>query len=606
MVANPGAKPQETADDEDEPETIARGDLTRIGEFLWPFARLQRPLLVALIAILLVETVFEVMFPLAQRHIIDKGLVEKDLGVITYVLVFLAVSAVVVNTLGLAADFVYCRIATAMVGDIRADMHAHLLDLQFADLERVPRGATLSRFAGDVQNIEAMLLELVPWLIHPTLQVIYSTLLMFYFNVWLGLLSALIFPIVLLLPRRLAQRSFELSYAKRRREASLLSHLQETLSSLGIVKAFGVEPRRQRRYAKLNNAWRMISFRTAFVGALVERSAFAALYALHVVVFSCGVWAVYSGSITLGTLVAYEALFLSMGEALTYATQFVPRIAAAAGSIRYITELTTQVRSAPDPVGAIPVGRSQGAISFRDVRFDHPDARFRLGPLDLDIAAGSRVALVGASGSGKSTLLALILRLRDPIAGRIELDGRDVAMVQRRSYQARIGFVPQEAVVFEGTIAENIGLGAVAPSRGDIEAAAADAELLDFVRTLPRGFDTRIGPTSGELSVGQRQRLSIARALVRDPDILVLDEPTSALDAETGASINTTLWRLPRRCTLICATHQLANVTPFADRIVVLEAGRVAETGKHEELLTRGGAYARLWTSQSSTIITGV
>lgn len=605
MVAKPGAQPVETADDEDEPETIARGDLARIKDFLWPFARLQRPLLIALVAILLVETMFEVMFPLAQRHIIDKGLVEKDLGVITFVLIFLAISAVIVNVLGLAADYVYCRIAAAMVGDIRDDMHAHLLDLQFSDLERTPRGATLSRFAGDVQNIEAMLLELVPWLIHPTLQVIYSTLLMFYFNVWLGLLSALIFPIVLMLPRRLAQRSFELSYAKRQREASLLSHLQETLGSLGIVKAFGIEPRRQRRYARLNEAWRKIAFRTAFMGALVERSAFAALYALHVVVFSCGVWAVYTGSITLGTLVAYEALFLSMGEALTYATQFVPRIAAAAGSIRYITELTGQSRSAPDPAGALPVERSRGALGFRGVTFDHPDARFRLGPLDLDIAGGSRVALVGASGSGKSTLLALILRLRDPVAGRMELDGRDVSMLQRRSYQARIGFVPQEAVVFEGTIAENIALGAAAPSRRDIEAAAADAELLDFVLSLPRGFDTRIGPASGELSVGQRQRLSIARALVRDPDILVLDEPTSALDAETGASLNTTLWRLPRRCTLVCATHQLHNITPFADRIVVLDQGRVTETGSHDQLLAQGGTYARLWSSQSGTSITG-
>lgn len=605
MVAQPGAEPVVSNDDEEEPETIARGDLARIKDFLWPFARLQRPLLFALIAILLVETIFEVMFPLAQRHIIDKGLVEKDVGVITYVLVFLAISAVVVNTLGLAADYVYCRIAAAMVGDIRADMHAHLLDLQFSDLERKPRGATLSRFAGDVQNIEGMLLELVPWLIHPLLQVTYSIVLMFYFNIWLGLLSALIFPIVLLLPRRLAQRSFELSYMKRRREATLLSHLQETLGSLGVVKAFGIEPRRQRRYLRLNTAWRMISFRTAFMGALVERSAFAALYTLHVVVFSCGVWAVYTGSITLGTLVAYEALFLSMGEALTYATQFVPRIAAAAGSIRYITELTGQSRSAPDPAGAMPVERSHGALSFRGVTFDHPDARFRLGPLDLDIAGGSRVALVGASGSGKSTLLALILRLRDPIAGRMELDGRDVSMLQRRSYQARIGFVPQEAVVFEGTIAENIALGAAAPSRRAVEAAAADAELLDFVLSLPRGFDTRIGPSSGELSVGQRQRLSIARALVRDPDILVLDEPTSALDAETGASLNTTLWRLPRRCTLVCATHQLHNITPFADRIVVLDQGRVTESGSHDQLLAQGGTYARLWSSQSGTLITG-
>jgi ATP-binding cassette subfamily B protein len=605
MVAKSRTETVEPTDDEDEPETIARGDLARIRDFLWPFVRMQRLLLFALVAILLVETMFEVMFPLAQRHIIDKGLVEKDLGVITYVLIFLAISAVIVNVLGLAADYVYCRIAAAVVGDIRADMHAHLLDLQFSDLERTPRGATLSRFAGDVQNIESMLLEIVPWLIHPTLQVIYSTLLMFYFNFWLGLLSALIFPIVLILPRRLAKKSFELSYAKRQREATMLSHLQETLGSLGTVKAFGLEPRRQRRYARLNNAWRMISFRTAFTGALVERSAFAALYTLHVVVFSCGVWAVYTGSITLGTLVAYEALFLSMGEALTYATQFVPRIAAAAGSIRYINELTGQQRSAPDPAGALPVERSQGALTFRDVTFDHADARFRLGPLDLEIAGGSRVALVGASGSGKSTLLALILRLRDPIAGRIELDGRDVSMLQRRSYQSRIGFVPQEAVVFEGTIAENIALGAVAPSRRDIEAAAADAELLDFVRSLPRGFDTRIGPASGELSVGQRQRLSIARALVRDPDILVLDEPTSALDAETGASLNTTLWRLPRRCTLVCATHQLHNVTPFADRIVVLDQGRVAETGNHGELLAQGGAYARLWSSQSGTLITG-
>jgi ATP-binding cassette, subfamily B, bacterial len=593
-----GSRP---ADDEDETEKLERGDLARIRDFLWPFARAQRWPLTLLAGLLLIEAAFEMMFPLAQRHIIDDGLVERDLGVITFVLVFLAVSAVVVNTVGLAADFAYSRIAVGIVGDIRAAMHRHLLSLQLADHDGKRRGATMSRFAGDVENIEGMLLEIVPWLIVPTLEVIYSTALMFYFNFWLALVGMLVFPVVLWLPGRLAGRTFKLEYLKRQREATLLSHLQETLSSIAITKAFGLEPHRNRRYTRLNRIWRGISFRSAFTGALVERSASAELYVLHVIVFAAGVWAVYTDRMTLGTLVAFEAIFTSMGEALTYTTQFVPNLASAAGSIRHINELLEHPPSAPDRPAAVDLDVRCSRLVLDDVSFAHAAGRFRLQDVSLVIEPGSRTALVGASGCGKSTLLALLLRFRDPVTGCILVDGHDARDVTRRSYLARIGYVPQEPILFDGSIAGNIALGTDAPSRQAIEAAAAAAEIDSFIRGLPNGYSTRIGPMGSELSVGQRQRLCIARALVRDPAILIVDEPTSALDAETEASLNATLWRLAANRTLICATHKLAGVTPLADQVIVLDRGRVVEVGRHDDLLPRDGAYARLWHSQRST-----
>ena len=584
--------------DEDADEKIQKGDLALIWRFLAPFAGRYRKSGYFLLSIVVAEAVLGALFPLAQRHIIDNGLMANDTDVIIFVLVFLAISAVVVSALGFIADLINARLTVDLVGDIREAMQSHILRLPVDYHQATPRGATLSRFGGDLQVIEQGLVETVPWLINPMLQIVYSTALMFYFNFALGLLSALIFPIMLFLPRRIAERTFVLNYAKRQREASLLTNVQETLSAAAVVKAFQLDRVRTRRFGLLNKLWRFTSFKAIFMGSMVERTAFAALYLLHVVVFAAGVWAAHSGVMSLGTLVAFEALFLSMGEALAYVTQFVPRAAAAAGGIRHISELTETESVILDRANAITVDACRENIKFVGVSWGHAENRFALVDINLTITAGMRVAIVGASGAGKSTLLNLLMRFRDPDAGSICVDGHDLRDLKVASYNALIGYVPQESVLFDGTIGANIALGAYQPGHARIDEAASLAGIGSFIRALPKQYATQVGELGGALSVGQRQRLAIARALIRNPQILVLDEPTSALDPVAEAHVQEILWQVAKNRTLICATHRLNGVANHADLIVVMDNGTIVEVGTHDVLLIARSHYWHLWTSQ--------
>lgn len=599
-AANIEGLDQAADSDSDADEKIQKGDLTLIWRFLAPFAHRYRALLYWLLLVILIEAILGAFFPLAQRHIIDNGLMANDTDVILFVLVFLAVSAVVVSVLGFIADLMNAHLTVDLVGDIREAMHAHILKLPVDYHQTTPRGATLSRFGGDLQVIEQALVDAIPWLIHPLLQIFYSTALMFYFNAVLGLISALIFPIILFLPRRIAARTFVLSYAKRQREATLLGNVQEMLGAAAVVKAYQLDRPRTRRFGLLNRLWRFTSFKAIFMGSMVERTAFAALYLLHVVVFAAGVWAVHAEVMSLGTLVAFEALFLSMGEALAYVTQFVPRIAAAAGSIRHISELTETVPVIKDRPNAVAIDSCHKNIQFDGVCLENSDSRFALMNINLNITAGMRVAIVGASGAGKSTLLNLLMRFKDPSSGSIRIDGHDLRDIRLASYSSLIGYVPQESVLFNGTIGANIALGAQPLGQARIDEAANEAGIGAFIRTLPKGYKTQVGELGNALSVGQRQRLAIARALVRNPDILVLDEPTSALDPATEAHVQETLWQLAEGRTMICATHRLTGVANNADLIVVMQNGAIVETGSHKALLLAKKHYWQLWKQIAS------
>jgi subfamily B ATP-binding cassette protein MsbA len=247
--------------------------------------------------------------------------------------------------------------------------------------------------------------------------------------------------------------------------------------------------------------------------------------------------------------------------------------------------------------GPEAMGRAVGQIRFEDVRFVYPDGHVALEDVSLDIEPGQRVAFVGRSGAGKSTVFNLLPRLYDPTAGRILLDGHDLRSLTLASLRDQIAVVSQDSVLLSGTIAENIGFGRRDATRAEIEAAARAAAADGFIRALPDGYDTPVAPTAGQFSGGERQRLSIARAILRDAPILLLDEPTSALDAESEALIREALDRLARGRTTLVIAHRLSTVMD-ADQILVMDHGRIVERGTHRALLAGGGAYAQMWALQ--------
>jgi len=287
-----------------------------------------------------------------------------------------------------------------------------------------------------------------------------------------------------------------------------------------------------------------------------------------------------------------------MGYAMTYVTQYVPMLAQAAGSIHHINDLLAEKPQVEDAPGATALERLISEVVFENVSFHYAEDSFCMKDVAVRIPKGSFLAFVGASGSGKSTMLNLLLRLYDPTNGAIKIDGRDIRTVTQESLRAQIGMVFQDNHLFNTTILENLRLASPGATLEQVEAAAKDAEIHDFIAALPAGYNTVVGERGSQLSGGQRQRLAIARALVRDPAILMLDEATSALDYTTEAALNDTLLKVAQNRTVIMVTHRLSSVVS-ATHIIVLDRGRVVEQGTHVELLAQKGAYTALWRNQT-------
>jgi ATP-binding cassette subfamily B protein len=265
------------------------------------------------------------------------------------------------------------------------------------------------------------------------------------------------------------------------------------------------------------------------------------------------------------------------------------------GSMFDLIDTHAEIVDAP---GAPPLAVEQGHVRFENVEFGYDPDRQILKGIDLDIPAGATVAVVGPSGAGKSTLARLMYRFYDVTGGRITIDGQDIREVTQNSLRSAIGIVPQDTVLFNDTIGYNIAYGREGATPDEVASAARGAAIAGFIQSLPDGFDTRVGERGLKLSGGEKQRVAIARTLVKNPPILILDEATSALDSRTEADIQATLEAIERGRTTIVIAHRLSTVV-HADRIIVLEAGRVAEQGTHAELLRRGGIYAEMWTRQA-------
>jgi ATP-binding cassette subfamily B protein len=404
-------------------------------------------------------------------------------------------------------------------------------------------------------------------------------------------------PLSLLAPKFFAKRVFEFGYQKRKEEGKLLGVVHENATAQAVVRAYGLAPRQRLRFASVAGLWQRTAFQFNFSGSLVERTSTIGTYLLHLILFSLGAIWVWNDKISLGTLVAFESLFLYMGEAVSYVTHSIPELAQAHGSMRHLEEILREHSEKPDPIQAIDLPRLNGEIELRNITAVYPGARFSIKDLNLKIPREANFAIVGRSGSGKSTLLGLLLRMLEPKKGTILFDGQDISKCTRDSLRRQCAIVFQDSFLFNTTIGENIAMGREGATQSEIEQAARDAELHDFTISLPKGYDTRVGERGGRLSGGQRQRVAIARALVRNPSVLILDEATSALDAETESSLYETLTKISRDRTVISVTNRLTGMANY-DKILLMQKGRIQESGNHEELLARGGSYARLWMSK--------
>ena len=517
------------------------------------------------------------------------------LMIIAVILIVMHLTAVVMQTW---ANYKLGVITEQVIFRIRRHIHDKLLRLQMSFHNRNQTGRLLSRATDDVNVIQNTFASIMTQFAMFIGLIIINVSIMFYIHVKLAALSLLAMPFYAFAYSRLRGRIRELSWAQRRENASIYALVRDKLANPRVVKSFGKEKREHilffgkvkklfrygRRIVVLNNVLSMIcTCISVFVSAFV---------------LGYGTILLRNGELTLG----YLLFFYSVAYGLFWPIAALTQITANAQRLRVSCERILGILD--EPIEIVDRKTSREFSGLRDkivldnVSFKYnPDSNYALDGVNLEIKAGSKICLMGSSGAGKSTLGVLLLRLYDPVEGKISVDGIDLRDIKISSLRKKISYVPQEPLLFSGTLASNILYGNPGAGRDQMVKAAKLAEIHDFIESLPDGYDTMIGENGLRLSGGQKQRISLARALVTEPDILILDDCTSALDAKTEANIQKTIRTAMEGKTVIMITHRV-SLSSNADMIVVLDKGKVVQTGKHEELIEKQGHYWNLVKDQ--------
>ncbi|WP_141015595.1 ABC transporter ATP-binding protein [Nocardioides sambongensis] len=499
-----------------------------------------------------------------------------------------------------AADVLWRGLAQGVEHSLRVEAYDHVQHLDLSWHEARPQGATLATLNDDINQLERFLDIGASRILQTALNIVLVGAV-FAVASWQLLVFAFLPIPVIIAGSLIFQRRLEPLYERvRTTVAELSGMLAANLGGIGTIKAFTAEDRERDRVEAASAA-----YRDANLSAIRSSAAFVPLVRMAILAgFTCtlllGGWLTLDGTLEVGLysvlVFMTQRLLWPLTDVATVLDLYQRGRASAGRILRLLDEPVTT------PAGSVALERPvSGRVELAGVRAGYADGPDVLHGIDLVVPAGETHAIVGSTGAGKSSLLRLILRFADPRSGQVLLDGTDVRDLDWDSLRGSMGYVSQDVYLFAGSIADNIAYGRPEASAAEIRAAAEAAAVGDFIEGLADGYDTWVGERGVTLSGGQRQRIALARALLREPAILVLDEATSAVDNETEAAIQTSLRKAGERCTTIVVAHRLSTVR-HADRIWVLDAGRVLEAGSHDELVAAGGSYAALWDVQTGAL----
>lgn len=516
------------------------------------------------------------------------------------VIFWLCAILVIINLLwgavNLGANYFFIRVGLQSLLRLRTELYSYLqsLPLKFHDSRRSADSSF--RVAYDSQSIQTMYNRGFASVLGSVVTLISTFVVMLFMNWPLALTSLAILPFVVWTIRFYAEKVRVQSTLIQERESDLLAVTQEGLSQIRMVHAFGREAFEVRQFRKRASGSLTASFRlnmTSAASSLVIGTLMATGTAL---LYYVGSLQVVSGPLTLGELLVFASYLLMLYQPLEQLSYTAWALEGAAAAATRCFEVLDRQDDVPDAPNAEAIKSTKGAIEFRDVSFSYDDKRTILHNISFSVEPGETVAFVGGTGAGKSTLLSLVPRFYDPVSGTVLLDGRDLKTITKKSLRLQIGMVLQDTLLFSTTIRENIAYGRPGATEEQIIAAAKKAQAHDFIMQMADGYDSTVGERGNHLSVGQRQRIGIARAFLKDAPILLLDEPTSALDPGTERAIMDTIRELMKGRTTLIITHRLATIHDIG-RIVVLQNGRICEQGTGSELLQLGGVYADLFAS---------
>ncbi|NYH41363.1 ATP-binding cassette subfamily B protein [Micromonospora jinlongensis] len=578
-----------------EEKTQARQvSLRRIGRLFTP----HRPALAAVTAIIVLSSIIAMASPFLLRAVIDSALPQGDVTLLVWLVLGMVAVAAVTSALGVVQTWISTQVGQQVMHRLRTDVFSHLQRQSLGFFTRTRTGEVQSRITNDIGGMQSVVTSTATAVASNLTTVVATAVAMVALSWQLSLVSLVVLPPAIWLTRRVARMRREITAERQRELADLNVTVEEGLSISGVqlAKTLGTGPALVDRFTASSARLVDLELRSELAGRWRMASMSIIFAAVPAVIYLAAGLPGTAGTLSIGTLVAFTALqgglfrplmgLLNVGVSLTASLALFARI------FEYL-DLPVDVADPTEPV-RLDLARVRGHLRLEDVTFGYPGSdTAALAGITLDVPAGTSLALVGETGSGKSTLAGLVSRLHDPTAGRVTIDGVDLRDLRLADLAAIVGVVSQETYLLHTTVRENLRYARPDATDAEIEDAARAAQIHDLIAGLPDGYDTTVGSRGHRFSGGEKQRLAIARTLLRDPRILVLDEATSALDTETERAVQRAFDVLAEGRTTITIAHRLSTVRD-ADQIAVLDHGRIVEAGTHDSLLDRNGRYASL------------
>jgi len=565
---------------------------------IWRLFRPYRWQLAVVTAIIAASSLVGLASPFLLRAVIDTALPDRNLRLLVWLVIGMVAVAAVTSGLSVIQTWINTKVGQHIMHELRTSVFTHLQRQSIAFFTRTRTGEVQSRIQNDIGGMESVVTSTATSIASNLTTAVASVVAMVALSWRLSLISLVVMPPAIFLTRKVARMRRAITTQQQRELADLNVTIEEGLSINGVqlAKTMGTGPSLVRRFTDSSARLIDLELRSQLAGRWRMASLSIIFAAIPAIIYLAAGLPVTAGTVSIGTLIAFTTLQNSLFRPITgllgTSVSVISSLALFARIFEYL-DLPVEVDEPAHPA-SIDVGKVTGHVSFENVSFTYPGAdRQALDGIDLDIPAGSTLALVGETGSGKTTLGSLVARLYDPTSGTVRIDGTDIRDMRLADLAAVVGVVSQETYLLHTTVRENLRYAKPAATDDEIEDAARAAQIHDLIASLPDGYDTMVGSRGHRFSGGEKQRIAIARTLLRDPRVLVLDEATSALDTETERAVQQAFDTLAQGRTTITIAHRLSTVRS-ADQIVVLDHGRIVEAGDHTSLLAGQGRYAEL------------